>query len=357
MDGLCLVYRTFGGKTGDPMRFRRVIRILLAFGISTVLLLIALRNVSIGELMIAIASFDKPLLLLAILLWLGAYGIRAIRWKVFLDPISPTTLSDSYQGIMIGFATNNILPLRVGEVVRSYILHRLNPKIPTSSAFATVAGERLFDGIAVLVYTIIGTTVLSLPAWGAQAVEIGSVLFGLALVVFILMVFNQGRFVAVLTRFLFFLPVGLRSRGVGMMDNFISGLVSLKSFGSLGKIFAFSMFAWGVEVVFYLLATRSFGIEMNLLGAAFLMGIINLGVMIPAAPGGVGTYQFIAVQALLLFGISESRTFGFALVSNLLQNLSVIGIGLFFLSRLGLSVFSVSKISTLNEQGEKVDSK
>ena len=334
------------------MNVRQVLRIIVAFGISGGLLLFTLRNINTTELMNAIASLNKPMLLAAILLWLGAYVIRAVRWKVFLDPISPTKLYDSYQGLMIGFAANNILPLRAGEVVRSYVLHHLNPRVSTSSAFATVAGERLFDGIAVVIYTIIGTTVLSLPTWGSRAVGIGSVLFGMALVTFLVMVFNQSRITIFTNKILFFLPLKLRERGVRMMDHFISGLISLKSVNALSRIFLLSMVAWGVEVIFYLLATRSFGIQLNFLGAAFLMGIINLGVMIPAAPGGVGTYQFIAVQSLLLFGISESRTFGFALVCNLLQNLSVIGIGLYFLSKLGLSLFAVSKTIETSERSE-----
>lgn len=327
---------------------KKIFNLAITFGISIILLLLVIRRIDVSVVIENINSFNKGLMLLALLIWLFGYWVRAIRWKIFITPLSKTSLKSLFRVLVTGFALNNILPLRAGEFIRAFLMNKVNPMITKSSAFATIAGERVFDGIAVVLFTIIGALSIELPLWAQQAVVLGAILFLGVLVVFLGLVVFENQLSKILTLFLKPIPARFHDKLEQIVRTFIEGLSILKSFRKVISVFALSIGAWGVETIFFYLALQAFQIDVSLLNAAFIMGIINLGIMIPAAPGGIGTFEFITVTALLLFGVSESDSFSFAVVTHVIQNSSIIMLGLVFLSQIGLSVSQV--VSTAEDK-------
>jgi len=184
---------------------------------------------------------------------------------------------------------------------------------------------------------------LDLPDWALRLVSASVVLFGVVFVVFLVMVRYPTR-VRGLTELLFgWLPGRYRYWVETVQQQFVEGLGAMGSWRSLGVILLLSFLAWGVEVVFYYFSAMSFGISISLLDAAFLMGILNLGIMIPAAPGGLGTFEFITVRSLALYGVGGSLAFSYGLVSHLIQNGSIVLIGLIFLWQMGISLSSLQE--------------
>ncbi len=72
--------------------------------------------------------------------------------------------------------------------------------------------------------------------------------------------------------------------------------------------------AWLVWTFAAILAAHSVGIELSLVEAIFVTAALNLGVAIPSSPGFVGTYQWLGVSALALFGVSQEGGLAFAIV-------------------------------------------
>ena len=122
---------------------------------------------------------------------------------------------------------------------------------------------------------------------------------------------------------------------------FISGLHSLRSGSTLGIVALVSATVWVLEATSYLLICRAFGIWMSPLSqglaATFLLVVVNLGIMVPSAPGYVGTFQFFAVMALGAFGIPKETALAVAIASHLMQFVLVTAIGLFFFVRENLA--------------------
>lgn len=312
------------------------VRSVLAFIISAGLLWMATRGVDFGAAVESAGDFDRGLMLVGLVIWLVGYGLRGLRWLIFLNNLHPVRWYDSFRVLMVGFAMNNVLPLRAGEFIRAFLLHRQVPSIPASSAFATVAGERVFDGIAVVAITILGASSLDLPGWANQAITISALLFAVAFVMFLVLVLYPEYSRKIVRKVTRVLPGKFGHRVDVIFDRFIVGLGVLKSKSSIVNLLIFSLFIWLVEVVFYLLSARAFGIELSFLNACFLMGILNLAVMLPAAPGGIGAFELVTVKSLLLLGVGESLSFSYGVVSHVIQNGSVILVGFYYFWRMGL---------------------
>ena len=88
-----------------------------------------------------------PLFFVAVLL-LVAHVFRTLRWQVILSPTKHVPFWTIFSFQMIGFMILNVLPLRIGEVVKAYLLSR-KEKIAGSLVLATVVVERIFDGFVV----------------------------------------------------------------------------------------------------------------------------------------------------------------------------------------------------------------
>ncbi len=87
----------------------------------------------------------------------------------------------------------------------------------------------------------------------------------------------------------------------GMMDAFIHGLQQLPGWRGAGLFFALTLAYWGLNGWGMQLLARGFGIALTLVQAYTVLGVLVVGVMIPAGPGMVGTFQYAVVLALSLF--------------------------------------------------------
>src|SRR5690606_35874307 len=89
--------------------------------------------------------------------------VRALRWKLLLRPVLRASTTDLAPVVAVGFMANNVLPLRTGELVRSYALSR-RYGVRKTAALATIAVERLFDGLTLLGFILASATVVSLTS-------------------------------------------------------------------------------------------------------------------------------------------------------------------------------------------------
>ncbi|MCA9392454.1 flippase-like domain-containing protein [candidate division WWE3 bacterium] len=318
------------------------LRVLLVFAVSAFFLWLSMRGVDFAKVLDNIKDVNLLILFIGLMIWLSGYIFRAIRWRMILSHIADIPVIESLRVLVIGFAMNNILPLRAGEIIRAYVLHKRERSISKSSGFASVAGERIFDGIAVVFYTIVGAMSLDLPAWAQKAISISAVLFTIMLIVTVIAVIKTEVFMRVVRLFTGKLPGDFGTTLEGVVEKLLLGLHAFKSFKKTLIAFGLSFCAWFAEVFFYYMSARAFGIDISFLNSMFLMGILNLGIMIPAAPGGIGTFEFISVQSLGLIGIAPAVAFGYAIVSHFLQNASVILFGIIFMLQYGLSVKGVT---------------
>lgn len=314
--------------------------------ITAVFLALALYPVDFGKLARAFASADYRLVVLAALFTFAGYGLRTKRWQRFLAPTKQIPLARLFPVLIIGFALNNLLPGRPGEFARPYWLGR-REALSKTLGFATIIVERVADGIALIAFLLLAFAAfaplgLNLPPLAETIAALATILFGVALAGLLFLLLREKLALAMLQRVTRFLPHALAARIERMLGSFVVGLHSLKSARDVAAIVLLSLAIWGLDSASYFLMLTAFGAlpvaPIRLVAAPFMMVLINLGIMIPAAPGGLGPFEAAGVFALGAFGVNDTAAASVAIAAHAMQYLLVTGLGLLFIWREGISL-------------------
>ena len=330
----------------STLNTRRVLTLILSFLITALFLALALYRVDFAKLAYTFVSADYRLVIFAACCWLGGYVLRTARWQKFLSPTKHVPFIRLFPVLIIGFTFNNLLPGRPGELVRAYLLGT-REGLSKTMGLATVVAERVADGIAVIVFLLLALGAfiplhLELPAGVQTIAALSAILFGGALVGLLLLLVREDIAMTILRWFTRFLPRVLATRIEKMLNSFVVGLHSFKSAGDVAAIVLLSFGVWCLDSLAYFAMLSAFGalpdVTLRAVAAAMMTGIINLGVMIPAAPGGLGPYEAAGVFALSAFGVNETTAASVALAAHAVQYFMITGLGLFFIWRTGISL-------------------
>ncbi|MDX2194280.1 MAG: lysylphosphatidylglycerol synthase transmembrane domain-containing protein [Gemmatimonadales bacterium] len=311
--------------------------------VSALLLWWSLRGVDLGAVRARIGEARPLPLAAAVLLATLMFPLRALRWRLLLDAPGPRPLpfGPAWHATAVGFMANNLLPLRAGEVARALVVSRLAGP-PVATALASLAVERLLDGLTLVLCFGLGLVAARLPAGssvggvpldrltsGAGALALGALVAGLV-------VARMPDAFARLVRRLVPAPA-LAERLVALATAVQAGLGALRTPGRLALAGAASLAVWGAGILSFLVAARAFGIPLDLAGAAVLQGIVAIGVAVPSSPGYVGAFEATIVAGLALFAVPRELAFSYGLAYHATTFVPITLLGLASLAQSGLS--------------------
>lgn len=331
-------------------------RFFLGLFISLVFLYFAFRGVDYHELWSALRGVNFFYLLLFMLAVIALMGVRAYRWKFMVDPLKKVGIYSLFSSAMIGFMANNVLPVRLGELVRAYSLGT-KENISRSASFATIVMERVFDGFALLL--TLWLTLFFFPFSGSsekveELINKGAnITLGANIIVFLILILLELKPEPVLNFFkrLFrLLPGKISEKAESILDKFSSGVRVFRDIPRMSWILLWSLFLWVGSGISNYLVFLAFGLHPPIQASLILMVIVAFGVMIPSSPGYVGTVHFFAVIALSLFGYSKDTSVPFSIVLHASQYLPVTIMGLIYLKTEHLSLKTLGKDSKEIEQ-------
>lgn len=282
----------------------------------------------------------------AILVGMGGFFIRALRWKVLLNPLKADTgLRSRFSSVSIGFALNNIFPARLGEIARAFALSRAE-SVPVSGTFGSLVVERFLDSIVLVSFFLVPMALPSFPgADGLLSGAVGALLratFGMLTIFLVgllaLLIFPDPLVHAV-EKLCRRRPGKAGSRIVSMLETFLQALEALRQPVLLTKAVLWSYTLWFWQGLSFWLAFRAFGIDLGFDAALFTMAAVGFAVAIPAAPGFFGTFQLGTDLALSgVFGVPEPTALAFSFGFHLGGFFPITIIGLYYASRLGFSL-------------------
>src|SRR6478672_8494444 len=155
--------------------------------ITLVCLGLAFYQVNLQELGGALAGADYRLIVPAMALWLVGYCARTLRWRALLAGSKVGPILELFGVLMVGFATNNLLPARLGELARAYLL-RQHTGLRKTFVLGSIFLERIFDGLALVAVLLVLSSLVDLPGWGREVELVATALFvGVALAVTLLL--------------------------------------------------------------------------------------------------------------------------------------------------------------------------
>lgn len=298
--------------------------------ISLIFVYLAFRGVDFQEMWQAFLSVNYFLLLPAFGTMLVSHWFRSIRWKYFMTPIKPVKVHPLFAALMIGYAGNNILPLRMGEFLRAYAIGK-SQDLSKSSAFATVIVERLIDVFSLLIILAVAVLVYPLP----QSIKNGGyVIFALTVGVIILLIFLMEKTEGTINLVSKLLPQKLFGLVEKVLRMFLQGFAVLKKSEHYLSITLTSIIVWVcyIGVVYVSFFAFDFHTKYNLdfYASLVVLATVSIGLMIPASPGSVGTYHWFCMKSLSFYGVPESEALSFAVISHAMNTLPFTAIGLFY---------------------------
>jgi len=322
----------------------------LGVGVSAFFVWFVLRGVDPAEVVAQISQANPWYFLGSVFVGTAGYFIRALRWKVLLHPIKPdTALRSRFAGVSIGFAVNNLIPARVGELARAFALTRVEP-VTLSGSIGSLVVERFLDSIVLATLFLVPMALPSFPgAEGLLGGAFGSVLiwtFVLLVVLFaglLTLLILPGPIVRLAERRSVRFPKGWGPRMVGALKSFLQALKVLRDPVLLTKAVVWSYAFWLWHGLSFWLGFKAFGIDLGFAAAVFTEAVVGFAVAIPAAPGFFGTFQLGADLALSgVYGVAEPSALAFAFGYHLGGFFPITIIGLYYAWSIGFSMKDLS---------------
>lgn len=291
----------------------RSFHLLLGFLLSAAFLYLALRGINPALTWQQLKSVNPALLGIAILIGSSSNVVRAVRWKVLLGYSTPVSFRHLFSSMMIGYMANNVLPARMGELVRIYLLRR-TAGVSKSLSAATIVLERIID--ALLLLTIVGVISAFLPLTDLlrKGGMIAAVTFATAGIVLLLLAFKGKGAARQTARIGGVVSESLGRRAQQIVENFAEGLTVLRSIRQALLVLVLTLAIWTLEALAVSAVIGALNLSLPWIAALFLVVVLSLSFVLPAAPGGIGTYEFFVVAAMVPFALDSSRAVGLALV-------------------------------------------
>jgi uncharacterized protein (TIRG00374 family) len=312
--------------------------------VSALLLWWALHDVSPGEVWGEIRRAHPGWLFAAVVAATLSFPLRTIRWRYLLrDQGAVLPMGALWHATAIGFMANNLLPARAGEFARAYAVRSLTG-VRFTTAFASVAVERVFDGLFLVGLLVVGfvaggfTTATTIQ--GVQLSHIalgGAALFGSVFVAAVAVVWQPAvtrRLAhAALHRVL---PTRWADRVLALVDGVLDGLSALRAPGRLGAVLVWSLVLWLTNAASFWLAFVAFGLSLPWGAALVLQGILAFGVAIPSTPGFFGVFEGVTRASLALYGVAGTSAVSLAIGYHIAGFIPITVLGLWSLWKAGL---------------------
>jgi glycosyltransferase 2 family protein len=292
-------------------RITSLIQYMFFLALGLFLLWLTLRKSDWNGIVANLAGARYIFLLPAILMLLLSHFIRALRWKILIEPLGhkPSTLN-SFLAVMVGYWANLAVP-RLGEVLKCTILARYE-RVPADKLVGTIVAERAIDVCSLFVvllmtvfsqYELIGTFSAELfrkffsadGSFSTSRIVLVLVVI-LAFVLFFIWMFRR----------LSHLPLVSKTRNI--FRGIWEGLISIRYIKQKGLFVLHSVLIWALYLYstymgfFAMQGLSVYGIK----GALSALTFGSFGMIIPS-PGGIGSFQYAIQQVMILYGISPER--------------------------------------------------
>ncbi len=318
------------------------------FGIilSLALVVFLLQGTDFHQLAEAFRNANYVYCLPMIAMAIAGIVIRAFRWKLIMRPLHRASLNNLFSATMVGFMANFVLPARIGEFIRAYLIGK-KEKLSKSAAFATIVVERLFDTFTIILILAVVLFLLSLPGQGLEGVYgkalrgAGATMCVLFLGLLLLLVLLKQKTQLTLSwiqKCLRPFPESWGEKVLKILQSFVQGLGAVQFGTHLFSILFYSFLLWGLYGAANGFVLKAFNIQLPAYVPYYLVVVQAIGVAIPSSPGFVGTYHAAVVAGLAAFKVPQEAALSFAILSHFLLIVPVILYGLVLLWREHLSL-------------------
>jgi glycosyltransferase 2 family protein len=291
------------------MNRKTLLRTVLGIIISGVAIWILARSVDVPRTVDVLRTANPLWILVMVGTSVLDVAARGGRWQALLEPIKRLPYRRVLGYTYLGYLANNVLPARLGELVRSHALGE-GEGISRTTVLGTVVVERIVDTVIVVGLAALAVLILGVAGTMSTAVVLGAVFVGLLVVgLFVAMISHRlpgaERLTVAVERYPRILELARRLR---------EGLAVVSRPGTLARALLLSAAAWTASIATFIAGAQSVGIELTIPQAALLSSGVALATIVPSAPGYVGTFELTAVSIATIFAADPDAAFAMALL-------------------------------------------
>ncbi len=294
---------------------RRRAAIAIGIAVSIVFVALAVRNIHVAQVAEELAGAALTFLVVSVFTKLAGMLALTVRSQVLLEPLHAFSPSLVFKSLLVGFGGNNVLPLRMGELLRIDYLAR-HGGVPRASCLSVVVLERLLDALCIFTFFAAGIPLmLSDLDLGGALYPLG---FSLLVAVFVALVASRypGALVVLCRRVASLFGVRAAEFAGEKAGQLAGGLAALSSMRSVVFVVLLSALSWMLTMVSIQLWIWAFHLSLPWYAALLVLGFIAFGTALPSAPGYVGTYHYFAAAAMELLGVDPDVAVSFAIVGH-----------------------------------------
>lgn len=305
------------------------VNLLLGLAMGALFIWLALRGTDFEGVKASFKAANYLYLIPVVFLSIIVQMVRSYRWGVIVEPLEKIDQGTLFTITSVGFMAITLLPVRMGEIVRPYLISKKST-VKLGSSLATIVVERIFDMLTLMILLLFVLLTVELPEWVFRAAYAILLIIIPFLFLLIFLAVNREISAKGLDRIAGKLPPAFASRLMKLFHSFLDGLQILPDWKKMVYLSFLSLSTWclvGVATYILFSSFASMG-ELPLAAAYAVLIITALGVALPTAPGFIGNYHFSCVMGLTLFGIPKTDALTFAIVIHFIQLSVVIVLGL-----------------------------
>lgn len=293
----------------------RIIKFLIGLLISIAGLWYALHGFNWEEFIEALKYVNYWYLVGAIAIQFITVWIRALRWQWLMQPIKKLPMNTLFDATLISYFGNMVLPLRMGEVLRAYVVSsKFN--ISTSKILGTIVIDRVLDMLALMVFAIFfvfNSDLLNVP----QSLIVFSILITIASFIFLIYIGSKNPDYGSTKSKYTVLNSRMGSKLYDIITNLLSGLSVLTKTPKKIGVYSSIAFLWSLYFFSFMLMIKAVNLDIGIISSGVLYVMLTIAISIPAAPGYVGTYHATCVAVLTnIYNIDLAASQTFALISH-----------------------------------------
>lgn len=315
--------------------------------VSIVSLAVVFYFADLDEIGQALRLADYRLVALSALLSLTWLLVRGQVWRTLLQ--NKPTFSQSFFTVNEGYLLNNVLPFRLGELGRVYLMSK-KAHLGFWAVFSSVLLERVLD-LAMAAGLLLSTLPFVVGAtWAREAAIVAAGLVVLGLFILYLLARYRDWAMRLFNRWMVRWP-RLREMAGERLDAFFNGLTVITNTRLFLLAIGWMLLNWLVSLVQYYVMLGAFFDDPEFIWAAFSLGVAAMGIAAPSSPGAVGVMEISLVGALALFRLDSSTALAFAFTTHLIQYLLTGVLGAYGLFKDGQSLTGLYRqVLTLREK-------
>ncbi len=339
----------------------KLTNISLSVSLGAVFLLLFVFQLDLTAVLENLQGIQYQFLAPALVFYFLAFAIRVYRWQIILKPVAFLSIGQLASPLAVGYMANNLLPVRMGEIIRSYYLAR-KTSLSGISVLGTLIVERTFDGLTLACLFMLSALavpytveinllggVRSLSAWLLSLVC--SIPFVNAFVAIFGSAYSPRLRHKMQTWIQSVLPRFISSKLGQVFDRLIVGMISVLKLRTVSFLSIASLMVWIMESGVYYWLMRSFRLEdsfdnliIMLLACMAVTAISNLATALPSSQGGIGPFEFFATLTLLAFNVEVNLAGTYVMVLHLVLLAPITVLGLLVLWFDSISLFRLNEL-------------